>query len=68
MRTILLNGNPPLMRVSQVATYLDVDEHSVYRWISNKTLPAVRLGAGPKAAIRVAASDLELFLRGGGSR
>ena len=57
-----------LLSVAEVAQILDVSTQSVGRWIRSGSLPAVRLGSGPAARLRVAADDLEGFVEPVGRR
>ena len=55
---------PKLLTVDQVAARLQVSKWSVYRRVAEGQLPAVKLGAGPRAPIRVDADELEAFVYG----
>ncbi len=57
-----------LLSVSEVAQILGVSTQSVGRWIRSGSLPAVRLGSGPAARLRVAPDDLEGFVEPVGRR
>lgn len=50
------------LTVRQAAIILDVTEQSVYRWIRQGQLPALRLGS-PRSATRIRRSDLEAFIQ-----
>lgn len=47
-----------LLRVPEVAEQLGVGRATVYRRIVDGTIPAVRVGAGPRAPIRVDPADV----------
>ncbi len=49
----------PLMTVDEVADYLKVNRHSVWRWIRQGRLPAVNVA---KRTYRVRGDDLQAFL------
>jgi len=53
----------PLLTVREAADRLRVSPQLVYRRIESGELQAVRLGAGPKAPIRITSIDLAEFLR-----
>jgi len=53
--------SPELLRIPQVAERLNVYRASVYRWIDEGRLPAVRLG-GRGAPLRVNAAELNAWL------
>ena len=55
-----------LLKPAQVAERLQVSVWSVYRRIESGELPAVRIGAGPRAPIRVDADELHQFVYGQG--
>lgn len=57
-----------LLTQSQVAEQLQISVWSVYRRISDGQLPAVKLGDGPRAPIRVDAAELHQFVYGQGQR
>ena len=53
--------SPELLRIPEVAERLNVSRASVYRWIEEGRLPAVRLG--PRGSpLRVCSSELEEWL------
>jgi excisionase family DNA binding protein len=51
-----------LLSVAEVALIVGVSKQSVGRWIRSGDLPAVRLGSGPAARLRVDPRDLEGFV------
>jgi excisionase family DNA binding protein len=53
------SDKPKLLRVDQVARRLGVSSQTVRRRISSGDLPALKLGSGPKAPIRVDSVELE---------
>ena len=53
-----------LLKPAQVAERLQVSIWSVYRRIESGELPAVRIGTGPRAPIRVDADELHQFVHG----
>jgi excisionase family DNA binding protein len=55
-----------LLKPAQVAERLQVSPWSVYRLVARGDLPAVKLGAGPRAPIRVDADELDQFVYGQG--
>ncbi len=55
-----------LLKPCQVAERLQVSVWSVYRRIESGELPAVRIGTGPRAPIRVDADELHQFVYGQG--
>lgn len=57
----------PLLRVGDAARELGVHPNTVRRWVSAGELDVIRLGAGPKPAIRIAPDDLAAFLQRGRS-
>jgi excisionase family DNA binding protein len=61
-------GPPKLLKVDQVAERLQVSPWSVYRLVARGDLPAVKLGTGPRAPIRVDADELHQFVYGQGQR
>jgi excisionase family DNA binding protein len=56
-----------LLKPSQVAERLQVSVWSVYRRSESGELPAVRIGTGPRAPIRVDADELHQFPYGQGT-
>jgi excisionase family DNA binding protein len=52
----------PLLTVRQVAELLHVSPSTVRRRIEHGEIPAVRLGIGPQAPVRVDAAELEDWL------
>jgi excisionase family DNA binding protein len=54
---------PKLLRLSEAAERLNVHRATVYRWITEGRLPAVRLG-GPGSPVRVPEDELERWLHG----
>jgi excisionase family DNA binding protein len=57
-----------LLSVSEVAEMVGVTPQSVGRWIRAGDLPAVRLGSGPAARLRVHRGDLAAFTEPVGRR
>ena len=53
--------SPELLRIPEAAERLNVSRASVYRWITEGRLPAVRLG-GRGAPLRIAEDELERWL------
>jgi excisionase family DNA binding protein len=49
--------------VEEVAERLQLSLWSVYRLVESEMLPAIRLGPGKRAPIRVDADELEEWLR-----
>lgn len=54
---------PKLLRLSEAAERLNVHRATVYRWITEGRLPAVRLG-GPGSPVRIPEDELERWLYG----
>lgn len=54
--------NDPVLTIKQVAPLLNLNEWTVREWVDEGRLPAVRLGTGPRAPIRVRVSDVEKLL------
>jgi len=52
-----------VLSAEEVAARLGVSSHSVRSWVRSGRLPALRLGPGPLARIRVEESALERFVR-----
>jgi excisionase family DNA binding protein len=60
----MANQAPPkLLTVDQVADRLQVSKWSVYRRVSEGSLPALKLGHGPRSPIRIDTDELETWLR-----
>jgi excisionase family DNA binding protein len=57
-----------LLSVSEVGLILGVNPRSVGRWIRAGDLPAVRLGSGPGARLRIHPDDLSTFTEPVGRR
>ncbi|MEO5576455.1 MAG: helix-turn-helix domain-containing protein [Gaiellaceae bacterium] len=55
-------GSPPLSP-SEAARELGVTPASVRRWVASGELPAVRLGDGDLARIRITRDELQRFVR-----
>jgi len=53
---------PRLLTVREVALTLRQSERTVRDKIASADLPAVRIGSGPRAPIRVEAAELEAFI------
>jgi excisionase family DNA binding protein len=51
-----------LLGVKEVALRLRCSPKTVYRKVSSGELPAVKLGSGPKAPIRVDAGELDAWI------
>ncbi len=47
------------MKISEIAKRLDVHESTVWRWVSDKTLPAIKVGN----SWRVARVDFSNFIK-----
>lgn len=54
--------HPRLLRVDEVARALDVSRGYVYRLARDGKLPAVRMGDGQRAPVRIDSDDLARFL------
>lgn len=54
-----------LLTVHEAAERLGQHEETVRRKIREGTIPALRLGHGPRAPIRVDEDELDAWLRGG---
>jgi excisionase family DNA binding protein len=54
----MMDSRNDLMTVAEVASYLGVSPHTIYRWIALGTLPAARYS---RKVIRVRRSDLQDF-------
>jgi excisionase family DNA binding protein len=52
-----------LLTVDEAAELLRVSKWSVYRRIYDGSIPALKLGSGPRAPIRIDESELESWLR-----
>ena len=59
---LLQSDKDRLLSVEQVARRLGCSPATVRRRIYSGELPAVKLGSGPKAPVRVAADELERWL------
>lgn len=55
-------GLPTLLRVDQAAAILDVEPDTVRRWARSGHLPALKIGLGRGADLRIAQDDLASFL------
>ena len=55
------DGAPRLLAVKEVASRLGVSVSTIYGLVSSGQLPAHRIGVG-RGAIRIAASDVKVFL------
>jgi excisionase family DNA binding protein len=53
-----------LLTVAEVAERLRLSVWSVYRMVEREELPAIRLGSGRMAPVRVDEQELEAWLRG----
>jgi excisionase family DNA binding protein len=60
----MLHNNVELLTTAQVARRLRQSEEVVRRKARDGTLPAVRLGYGPRAPLRFDARELEAFIFG----
>ena len=49
----------------EVAEVLRTSRKTIYRKIASGELPSIRLGAGPRAAVRIDPSDLDAYLERG---
>jgi excisionase family DNA binding protein len=54
--------NGALLTVAEVARLARLSERTVRRRIADGELPAVRLGTGPRAPLRIGASELAAFV------
>ena len=54
-----------LFTIAEAAEFLRLSEASVYRRCESGELRAIRLGGGLRAPIRIAAEELERYLRDG---
>ncbi|MBI5934394.1 MAG: helix-turn-helix domain-containing protein [Chloroflexi bacterium] len=52
-----------LLTIQEVATWAKVSTKTVYRWIANKKLPAIRLGS---RTYRISEHDLLEYLKNAG--
>ncbi len=57
----------PVMTVREVADTLRVSQRHVYRLVEHGRLPALRVGSGPRAPLRVTRHDLADFLADSGA-
>lgn len=57
-----VQGTARLLRVPEVAEKLRLSVWSVYRKVENGEIPAVRLGTGPMAPIRIDERELREWL------
>jgi len=55
-------ASPELLRISEAAERLNVSRASLYRWVMEGRIPAVRLG-GPGSPLRIPADELGSWLR-----
>jgi excisionase family DNA binding protein len=51
-----------LLTVADAARYLAVTPACIRRWISQRRFPVVKLGLGPRAAVRMRALDLDAYV------
>jgi excisionase family DNA binding protein len=47
-----------LLTVREVAAELGVSPVTVYRWVTDGRVPAIRLGVGPRAPVRIDPDEL----------
>lgn len=59
MRAKPAKVQPRYGSIKDAAAYWDVTDRTIVNRIREGTLPAVRLGSGPKARIRIAWADIE---------
>lgn len=52
-----------VLTVGEAADYLGCSTDTIRDRIADRTLPAYRLGKGPRGAIRIKRDDLDLLLR-----
>lgn len=57
-----MDGQTPYLTVARVAELLSVSELTVRRRIATGEIPAVRLGAAGRAAVRIPEDALEAWL------
>jgi excisionase family DNA binding protein len=60
---VITSTNRELLTAAVAAQRLGVSVSTIRRWASSGALPAVRLGAGELARIRVPADALDRFVR-----
>ena len=65
MRTL---NETQLLTVSEVASRLRQSERTVRDKIASGSLPAIRIGDGPRAPIRVESDELDAWLHGSARR
>ncbi len=53
-----------LLTASEVAHRLKVHPETVRQWVRDGRLRAIRFGNGPRASLRIRASEVERFLNG----
>jgi excisionase family DNA binding protein len=51
-----------LLSVKEAAYLVGMSNVSLYRRIDSGALPAIRLGSGPKAPIRISSADLAKYM------
>ncbi len=52
-----------LLTPAQVAEILQVKHRTVLKWLNEKRIPGIKLGAGPKAEWRIEREDLENYIK-----
>lgn len=52
-----------LLTVPQVAERLQLSASAIYQKVERGEIPAVKLGPGPKAPVRIDADELDAWLR-----
>ena len=62
MSDAMSDNSTSLMTIRQVAKALTLNEWTVRDWISDGRLPAVKLGPGERAPVRIRESDVEKLL------
>ena len=58
----------PVFSVSKTAAIFDTSRATVYRWISEGRLKAVKLTPGPRGAVRIPASEIRRMIQEGATR
>jgi excisionase family DNA binding protein len=64
---VITGSEGDLLTSIEVARRLGVTPVTVRRWVASGALPAVRLGPGPLARMRVDVVELERFVRPAGA-
>ena len=55
-------GEPPLLTIGEVAARLSVSDKTIRNWIAGRGLPAIKLGDGPSAPVRISEAGLSHWL------